>query len=137
MWKPLVGWTYNAPIGSPGGQWIHVETTPAAFGDGRPVEDKLPGTGQGDEFMTPEDQKYLDGKFQAVGPNVWATPPNAGAGQPSGDFLGGINLGVHELQGQVAGLSAEVAAMKAVNEQILAAIQGAEFPVSGTVHIGT
>jgi hypothetical protein len=72
MWKPLVGWTYNAPIGSPGGQWIHVETTPAAFGDGRPVEDKLTGSSQGDDFMTPEDQKYLDAKFAALAKDVWA-----------------------------------------------------------------
>lgn len=41
MWKPLVGWTYNAPIGSPGGQWIHVETTPEQFGNGTPVDLRL------------------------------------------------------------------------------------------------
>src|SRR4029079_14410251 len=41
-WDPIIGW-HSASIGSVGGDWIHVETTPAAFGDGRPVEDKLPG----------------------------------------------------------------------------------------------
>lgn len=79
MWKPNVGWIYNAPIGSPGGDWIHVETTPAAFLDGRPVEDKLPGSGQGEDPMTPQDQAYIDAKFAAataeinqVAAEVWA-----------------------------------------------------------------
>jgi hypothetical protein len=92
MWKPGgVGWV-SASIGSVGGAWIHVETTPAAFGDGRPVEDKLPGSGQGgDDFMTPEDQKYLDAKFAAIAGDVWARqfggeyPPNPN--RPAKDWL--------------------------------------------------
>jgi hypothetical protein len=38
---------------------------------------------------------------------------------------------------QVRALSTKMDALLAASEQILAAIQGAEFPVSGTVHIGT
>jgi len=77
-WDPIIGW-HSASIGSVGGDWIHVETTPAAFGDGRPVEDKLPGSGQGEDPMTPQDQAYIDAKFAAataeinqVAGEVWA-----------------------------------------------------------------
>lgn len=40
MWKPLVGWR-SASIGSNGGTWFHIETTPAMWGDGRTVQTKL------------------------------------------------------------------------------------------------
>jgi hypothetical protein len=65
MWKPGgVGWV-SASIGSVGGQWIHVETTPAMFGDGRPVEDKLTGS---------ETDVALDGKdANLVAAVTWET----------------------------------------------------------------
>ncbi len=91
MWKPLQGWV-SASIGSVGGAWIHVETTPAAFGDGRPVEDKLPGSGQGgDDFMTPEDQKYLDGKFAQLVKDVWNYPTGDDSGVPSDSTVHRLN----------------------------------------------
>jgi len=40
MWKPNTGWN-SVPIGSRGGQWLHIETTPSKWGDGRPVEEKI------------------------------------------------------------------------------------------------
>jgi len=81
MWKPGgVGWV-SASIGSVGGQWIHVETTPAMFLDGRPVEDKLPGSQQGEDFMTPEDKAYLDAKFAAI----WTTIVPGRWGFPDGE----------------------------------------------------
>jgi hypothetical protein len=42
MWKPMQGWV-SASIGSNGGQWIHIETTPAAWGDGRSVAERTSG----------------------------------------------------------------------------------------------
>jgi hypothetical protein len=137
MWKPTQGWV-PASIGSVGGQWIHVETTPAMFGDGRPVEDKLPGSGQGggEEPMTPEDKGYLESKFAAVAP---ATADPSIEGWPTfqtGQAVGDTRVIVQQMQTTVASLSADIAALKTVSEQILAAIQGAEFPVTGTVHIG-
>jgi len=58
MWKPGgVGWV-SASIGSIGGQWIHVETTPAMFLDGRPVEDKLTGS-EADVPLTGDDAKLV------------------------------------------------------------------------------
>lgn len=56
-WDPLVGW-HSASIGSVGGDWIHVETTPAKFGDGRPVEDKLTGS-ETDVALTGDDAKLV------------------------------------------------------------------------------
>jgi len=44
MWKPGLGWV-SASIGSPGGQWLHIETTPAMFLDDRSVEEKVTGFG--------------------------------------------------------------------------------------------
>ena len=40
MWKPGQGWVH-ANIGSIGGQWLHIETTPAAWGDGRSVQERI------------------------------------------------------------------------------------------------
>jgi len=89
MWKPLVGWTYNAPIGSPGGDWIHVETTPLQFLNGRPVEDKLTGS-ELDMPLTGDDAKLvaavnwetileLDGARAPA--RVWLTEARKLAGQ--------------------------------------------------------
>ena len=71
MWKPNEGWV-PASIGSVGGQWIHVETTPAAFGDGRPVEDKLTGS----ELDVP----LTGGDAQLVAAVVWETMIDDGHG---------------------------------------------------------
>lgn len=46
MWKPGLGWV-SASIGSVGGQWFHVEVTPAAFLDGRSVELRITGFNPG------------------------------------------------------------------------------------------
>lgn len=43
MWKPNGGWVH-ASIGSAGGQWGHIETTPAMWGETRSVEDRISGT---------------------------------------------------------------------------------------------
>jgi hypothetical protein len=84
MWKPIIGWTYNAPIGSPGGQWIHVETTPAAFGDGRPVEDKLTGS-ETDVALTGDDA-------QLVAVVVWERPlTRNGVTKPAREWLTGAH----------------------------------------------
>jgi hypothetical protein len=40
MWKPNLGWV-AANIGSSGGQWMHIEVTPAGFLDSRTVEQRL------------------------------------------------------------------------------------------------
>jgi len=40
MWKPREGWVHES-IGSLGGQWLHIETTEAMWGDARPVETKI------------------------------------------------------------------------------------------------
>jgi hypothetical protein len=136
MWKPTQGWV-SASIGSVGGAWIHVETTPLAFGDGRPVEDKLPGTIEEEKPMTPQDQAYLDAKFAAIWQAVLSGHTDASQKQTAETWLVGTNENSWNASVKIDGLAAEVAALKAVNEQILAAIQGAEFPVSGTVHIGT
>lgn len=40
MWKPGQGWV-SANIGTPGGQWLHIETTPGAYFDGRSVDERL------------------------------------------------------------------------------------------------
>jgi len=49
MWKPgNVGWVPES-IGSKGGQWLHIETTPVAWGDGRSVEERI----QGDPNLPP------------------------------------------------------------------------------------
>ena len=56
-----------------------------------------------------------------------------GANENAFDALGKLD----SIAGQLSALTAEVSALKAVSDQILAAIQGAEFPVTGTVHIGT
>lgn len=135
MWKPNQGWV-SASIGDPGGTWFHIETTPEAFGDGRPVEDRLPGTPDetGDDFMTPEDEKWLKAN---VAPAV-STPsiegwPDIAMGEAVGDTRAFAQM-THD---KVVALDAQMVALVAASEAILAAIQGAEFPVSGTVHIGT
>jgi hypothetical protein len=119
MWKPLVGWR-SASIGSPGGDWIHVETTPAAFMDGRPVEDRLQG-GTVEMPLTGDDAKLaaaVNWEWQltahgATAPaRVWLTDARELARQAA-EAAGDANARAAKAVEGVDALKAELAEIKA------------------------
>jgi hypothetical protein len=119
MWKPGQGFV-SASIGSVGGQWIHVETTPAAFMDGRPVEDRLQG-GTVEMPLTGDDAKLaaaVNWEWQltahgATAPaRVWLTDARELARQAA-EAAGDANARAAKAVEGVDALKAELAEIKA------------------------
>ena len=116
MWKPLIGWR-SAAIGSPGGDWIHVETTPAAFLDGRSVEDRLSG-GTTEVPLDTNDQQFITREVNEVPAETWkARVQPSTTGWPSlesGQALGDTRVAVQDLPAKLARLEKAVADLTAL-----------------------
>jgi hypothetical protein len=126
MWKPTVGWR-PASIGSVGGNWIHVETTPAAFTDSRPVEDRLTGTieGGGEEPMTPEDKAYLEGPYKDLLANDFVRILRAPEFRVNNvdDVVAATNVKVEELTKLVQALALAAGDPEAIAAQVTAIVR--------------